>query len=195
MSSTGSSTSSAPHSSPGRSCTSTAANPRVTDAEVRPAVVAGLGRSLLTQAEPRGRCRRRCGPRRACRSHRARRRPSRPAAAAPSCPSARRCTPARTTARHRSPHSAPAGCAAVREQQLVKRAQAVATSVDVPGARRLAGVAVRFECRHDRVDIARRERTLIVAYDIWLAQLRIGLQQRWAVGVPTGERPATEVDS
>ena len=48
-----------------------------------------------------GRCRRRCGPQRACRSDPERRRRPRPPAAAPSCPTARRCTPARTRARRR----------------------------------------------------------------------------------------------
>jgi hypothetical protein len=38
--------------------------------------------------------------------------------------------------------------------------------VDVLATRRLAGVAVRFECRHDRVDVAGRERALVLRYDI-----------------------------
>jgi hypothetical protein len=54
----------------------------------------------------------------------------------------------------------------VREQQLVEDTQAVAASVDVPATRRLASVAVRFECRHDRIDVAGRERALVLAHDI-----------------------------
>ncbi len=33
-------------------------------------------------------------------------------------------------------------------------------------ARRLAGVAVRFERRDDRVDVAGRERTLVLGHDV-----------------------------
>ena len=49
---------------------------------------------------------------------------------------------------------------------LVERAQAVEAPVDVLAARRLAGVALGFECRHDRVDVAGRERTLVLAHDV-----------------------------
>jgi hypothetical protein len=56
--------------------------------------------------------------------------------------------------------------AVVREQQLIEGAQVVWASVDVLAARRLAGLPVRFERRHDRVDIAGRERTLIFGDDV-----------------------------
>jgi hypothetical protein len=39
----------------------------------------------------------------------------------------------------------------------------------------------------------RRKRALAVGHDIWLAQLPIRLQQRWAVRVPAGQRPAAAV--
>jgi hypothetical protein len=42
-------------------------------------------------------------------------------------------------------------------------------------ARSLAGVAVRFECRHDRVDIAGGERLLVFGDDVWGAELYVGL--------------------
>ena len=114
-----------------------------------------------------GRRRRRCGPRRACRPDPARRRRPRPPAAAPSLPQ-------RTTlysSAHERPSSITAQCSSgmpppFENSQLVERAQTVAASVHVPAARGLAGVAVRFECRHDRVDVARRERALVVAHDV-----------------------------
>ena len=60
------------------------------------------GKAASSLAEPAVESRRRRrGPRRACRSRPGRRRRPRPAAAAPSCPTARRCTPARTPARRR----------------------------------------------------------------------------------------------
>ena len=65
--------------------------------------------------------------------------------------------------------------------------------MDIVAAGGLAGIAVRFEGRHDRVDIAGRQRTLVLGHDIRLAQLRIGLQQRRAVRVAAGQRPAAEV--
>ena len=37
--------------------------------------------------------------------------------------------------------------------------------MDVPSARRLPSVAVRFECRNDRVDVAGRKRALILGHD------------------------------
>ena len=49
---------------------------------------------------------------------------------------------------------------------LVEGVQAVSASVDVLATGRLAGIDVRFECRNDRVDIARRERTLVLAHGI-----------------------------
>ena len=65
--------------------------------------------------------------------------------------------------------------AVVREQQLIEGTQAVWASVDVLAARRLAGVPVRFECRHHRVDVAGRERMLIFGDDVWFPELRVGL--------------------
>ncbi len=50
--------------------------------------------------------------------------------------------------------------------------------MDVLAARRLAGVAVRLEGRDDRVDVAGRERALVLGHDVRLAQRRVGLQQR-----------------
>jgi hypothetical protein len=67
------------------------------------------------------------------------------------------------------------------------------TVVHVLAARGLPGVPVRFECRHDRVDVARRERPLVLADDVRLAQLRVGLEQGRASGVAAGKRPAAEV--
>jgi hypothetical protein len=62
-----------------------------------------------------------------------------------------------------------------REQELIEGAQAVWASVDVLAARRLASVAVQFQCRHDYVDVSGSERTLVFGDDVRLAQLRIGL--------------------
>ena len=54
----------------------------------------------------------------------------------------------------------------VREQVLIEVAQAIEASVDVLATRRLSGVAVRFECSHDRVDVAGRERGLVLGNDV-----------------------------
>ena len=77
---------------------------------------------------------------------------------------------------------------------LVERAQAVWASVDVLPARGLPGVAAGLECRHDRLEVAGRERALVLGHDLRLAQLRVGLQQRRAVRVAAVQRPAAEVD-
>jgi hypothetical protein len=47
---------------------------------------------------------------------------------------------------------------------------------DVLAARRLASVAVRFECRHDRIDVAGRERALVLGHDVRLAHVWIDAQ-------------------
>jgi hypothetical protein len=77
---------------------------------------------------------------------------------------------------------------------LVEGSQAVGAAVDVLAARGLAGIAVRFECRHDRVDVARGERALVLGHDVWLAQLRVALQHGRTVRVAAGQRPAARVD-
>ena len=51
----------------------------------------------------------------------------------------------------------------------------------------LARVAVGLERRHDRVDVAGSERALVLADDVWLAQLRVRLQERWTVHVAAGQ--------
>ena len=84
--------------------------------------------------------------------------------------------------------------AAVRAQQLVERAQALGAAVDVLAARGLTGVAVRFEGRDDRGDVAGRERALVLGHDARLAQLGVARQQRRADRVPAGEWPAAVVD-
>jgi hypothetical protein len=52
------------------------------------------------------------------------------------------------------------------EQVLIESEQAVAASMHVGAAGRLARVSVGLECRHDRCGVARGERSLIVAHDV-----------------------------
>ncbi len=83
--------------------------------------------------------------------------------------------------------------AVVGERQLVERAQAVGALVNVLAAGGLARVAIRFERSHDRLEVARRERALVVTDDVRDAQVRIGLQQRRPDRVAAGQQPAAEV--
>jgi hypothetical protein len=50
--------------------------------------------------------------------------------------------------------------------------------VHVLAARGLAGVAVVFERRNDHLDVAGRQRALVLAHDVRLDQVRIGREQR-----------------
>jgi hypothetical protein len=54
----------------------------------------------------------------------------------------------------------------VGEQLVAERVQAVGAPVNVLTARRLAGIAVRFECADDRVDIASRQSSLVVGHNV-----------------------------
>ena len=65
--------------------------------------------------------------------------------------------------------------------------------MNVVAACRLAGRAVRFECRHNRVDVARRQRGLVLGHHTRRPQLRIGLQHWGAVRVTARQRPAAVV--
>ena len=103
---------------------------------------------------------------RACRSH-PRRRPRRPACGSASavCPSARRCTPARTRARRRRARRSPAGCrrrsrTAARRRRAGRRPR---WTYWPPAAR---GRSRRLERRDDRVDVAGRERALVLRHDV-----------------------------
>ena len=107
------------------------------------------------------------GPRRACRSDPGRRRRPRPAAAA------RVRAPPHDVVLQRARAAVvdegavlQRDAAAVREEQLVEGAQTVRAAVDVLAARRLAHVAVGLERRDDRVDVAGRERALVLAHDV-----------------------------
>ena len=58
----------------------------------------------------------------------------------------------------------------------------------------LAGVAIRFERRDDRVHIAGRQCALVVRHDTLRAQIRIALQQGRAMHVTTRQGPDAVVD-
>jgi len=72
------------------------------------------------------------------------------------------------------------GCAAaVGEEPFVERAKPVRAPVARCIAGRLADVPIRLECCHHRVDIAGRERPVVLADDVGRLEVRIRLQQRW----------------
>jgi hypothetical protein len=83
---------------------------------------------------------------------------------------------------------------AVGEHRRVEGAQLVLAAVDERAARRLAGIAVGLERRDDRVDVAGREGALVLGHDVRLVQRGVGLVQRRAVQVPSGQLPAAVVD-
>jgi hypothetical protein len=64
--------------------------------------------------------------------------------------------------------------ALVREQRLVELAETLRTSVDVVAAGRFARVPVGLSRGKNRVDVAGGESTLVLAHDVWLAQLSSG---------------------
>src|SRR5439155_3840795 len=85
--------------------------------------------------------------------------------------------------------------ATVREEQLVERAQLVRAAVDVAIAGRLAHVTVRLEGCDGRFDVAGREGTLVVADDVGLVEVGVGLEHRRAARMVAGQRPGAEVDA
>src|SRR5215216_181613 len=85
--------------------------------------------------------------------------------------------------------------AAIGEERLVERAQLVGAPVDVAIAGGLAHVPVGLERGEDRLEVAGRERALILADDVRLGEVEGRLKQRRTVRVAAGQRPGAEVQA
>jgi hypothetical protein len=115
----------------------------------------------------------------------------------------RRFGPAHRTTLYSSAHEWPSSvtvqCSsgmppAVREEQLVQRDQLVAAPMDVRAAGGLAQ-RVGLEDRDGGLHVAGGKRALVVAEEVGRVEVRVWLQQRWAVGVSACQRPIAPVEA
>jgi len=72
--------------------------------------------------------------------------------------------------------------AAVREQELEERVQALGAAVDVAPAGGFVGVTVLLERGDYGVHVAGGQRPLVLLDDVGLVRLRVGLKQRRVAG-------------
>ena len=61
--------------------------------------------------------------------------------------------------------------------------------MDMPPTGGFANVGVGLECRHGGLDVAGRQRALVLADDVGLVEAGVRLQERRAVGMPARQRP------